>query len=174
MTEFSGDFSRLGDPHIINVPPNIIEEGEKNHFELEVGSSPSNTTNCSEDNSIIYKGMIDLLNASSPYSDVLPEAEGCTWQIENYKEEITTLKVPADYDDEQECYHTSSSYGPDYYNQDDSYDVAMYDLLDYMDYNNNGRVFMDFEEDDLSINIKTIDHIPYLWGPAVAEVRVWR
>ena len=174
LTKFSGDFSRLGDPHLIDVPPGAIKKGEINEFRMTVGDGPMNSTGCSSNNSLIYTGMIDIFNASAPYSEVLPKAEGCTWHVENYFWDVMTVEVPHTYTGVNTCYYTNSSHGTDYFNQNDSYDVAMYNLLKYMDYNDDGRVFMDFDSDDLSVNMKILEHIPYLWGPAIAEVRVWK
>lgn len=171
LTEFSTNFSMLGDPYSINIHPDLIDVGEENTFNLGVGSRPGNTTSCSPDNSIIYEGMINIVNATTPYSSVLPRADGCTWEIETFTEEVTSVNVPSYYTGERKCYYTNSTIE---YDKDDSYDNAMYELLNYMDYNNDGRIFLNFEEDDLEINVRSIDQMPYLLGPAVTEVRVWK
>lgn len=173
LDKYNANYSTLGDPFQLQVPAKKLEEGQINNFSLNVGDEVNNT-NCSKNNSFIYTGKVDILNASAPYSEVLPKADGCTWHVENYKRETTNLTVPSDYGGGNHCYYTNSSHGSAYYNQNDSYDVATYNLLAHLDSNNNGRVFIDLKEDDLSINVKTIEHIPYLWGPAVAEVRIWK
>ncbi|MFW5991227.1 MAG: vWA domain-containing protein [Candidatus Nanoarchaeia archaeon] len=171
LDTYNTNYSMLGDPFQIQVPAVQLEPGKVNNFTLIVGDEYNNSA-CSENNSFIYTAFVDIFNASAPYSKVLPEAEGCTWHVENYFGDIMQIDVPSGYSGSKTCNYTNSS-APSY-NQNDSYDVAMYDFLSYLDYNNDGRVFTDFDEDHLSINIKTIDRVPYLWGPAVAEVRVWR
>ncbi|MGM5482416.1 MAG: hypothetical protein ACQESF_03045 [Nanobdellota archaeon] len=174
LSKYSHDFSRLGDPYSISIPPEILKSGEINKFKLRVGNNPDNSTNCSENNSIIYTGLMDILNASTPYSTVLPKAEGCLWRIENIMGKIMQVKVPESYTGTEICNYTNESHSLKNIDTDDSYNVAMYNFLDYADYNNNGRIFIDFNEEDLNVNMKIIKNVPYLWGPATAEVSIWK
>ena len=37
-----------------------------------------------------------------------------------------------------------------------------------------GVVDVSFDENDLLVQIQSVEKIPYLWGPALMEVRVWK
>ena len=42
------------------------------------------------------------------------------------------------------------------------------------DFDDDGKIYVDLDENDLVINSISIMKIPYPWGPSVAEVRVWQ
>ena len=44
----------------------------------------------------------------------------------------------------------------------------------WIDYDNDGRIFLNFEQEDLTIGSRVVHDVPYLWGPTIAEVRVWQ
>ncbi|MFW6383610.1 MAG: vWA domain-containing protein, partial [Nanoarchaeota archaeon] len=173
LDKYGRKYTFLGDPFQIKVPIDSLNAGEINNIKLEVGNE-GNETDCSEFNSFIYTGMIDIIGATTPYSSVLPEASGCKWKIENYFGKNETIRVPPDYEGGNNCFYTNSSRGEEYFNEQDSYDVAMYNLLNYLDFNDDGRLSLSFESSDLEIDAHTIDQIPYLLGPMIAEVRVWK
>jgi hypothetical protein len=63
------------------------------------------------------------------------------------------------------------------YDKEDALDAVMYNLLSVLDVdegNNKGKVDISINENDLQIDDQTISTIPYLWGPAILEVRVWK
>jgi hypothetical protein len=171
---YNTDYSVLGDPFQIQIPSAYIVSNALNNFTLEVGDNPLNNSNCSKNNSLIYTGLFNLLNASIPYSSVLPNAIGCTWKIEHESGKIMSLKIPEDYSGSKICDYNSSSFSINNIDQEDSYDMAMYYFLSYIDYDNNGKIFIDFDDSELLISSKLIRDIPYLWGPSIFEVRIWK
>jgi hypothetical protein len=60
------------------------------------------------------------------------------------------------------------------YSPDDAYDVAVYNLLSQLDFDSDGRVFVNVAVNDLEIIVNSVPAIPYLWGPSILEVRVWQ
>ena len=60
------------------------------------------------------------------------------------------------------------------YDTDDSIDDAVYSLLSNLDFDNNGRININIAEADLQIEALWVSQVPYLWGPAIAELRVWQ
>ncbi|MBT4351436.1 VWA domain-containing protein [archaeon] len=167
LSKFNEDYTPLGDPFIINIPVNQINNG-LNSFYLRTGDSADNFTGCSLNNTFIYEV---LLTASIAYSDVLEDAIGCNWLIEFNNGGNITLAVPPEYSGINTCEYTNASIS---YNVEDTYDDAMYNLLDNLDLDNDGRIYVDLHQNDFVIGTISVGKIPYPWGPAIAEVRVWK
>jgi len=102
---------------------------------------------------------------------VLEKAIGCEWSIDFEDGESTTVKVPPTYPGVKQCFYTNASIS---YDVNDTYDDAMYNLLDNLDFDNDGRIYVNIEEQNFVIGAISVGKIPYPWGPALAEVRVWR
>jgi hypothetical protein len=170
LNDYGSDYIELGDPFIVNIAPSSFSSGS-NTLQIRLGTNQSNTSLCSQNNSLIYTGVIDLLNVSLPYSEVLPVGIGCTWLIEFEDETTSTINVPVNYVGNNSCNFTSTSV---LYNNQDSYDVAMYALLNYLDFDNDHKVYVNFEASDLVIDSMAVERVPYLWGPSILEVRVWQ
>jgi len=170
LTNYGTDFTVLGDPYLVTIDPEVFVSGS-NTLSISLGVNETITSQCSANNSFIYTGIINLLNISLPYSSVLPLGEGCYWNVEFEDDSFGNISVPADYIGNNSCNYTTSSV---YYNSGDSYDVAMYNLLYYLDFDKDGKVFVNFESNDLLIDTKSVEEVPYLWGPSVIEVRVWQ
>ncbi|MFH2020569.1 MAG: hypothetical protein ABIJ34_04095 [archaeon] len=161
------DYVRLGDPFFVYVPVNKIVNGTNTLF-IETADSPENKTGCSLNNTIIYTGLI---KSSVSYADVLPKAEGCTWNLEFDDSSSTVVKVPDDYSGIKDCYYTAALID---YDGNDSIDYAAYQLFRGLDYDNDGRIFVNIAQYNLVVNAISVSKIPYPWGPAIAEVRVWK
>lgn len=166
LSEFSDYYGPLGDPFLINIPPNLI--GENNTFYVRTGDSPDNFTGCSLNNSLIYTAE---LTASVSYKDILEKAVGCTWDIEFDDGTNTTINVPPSYSGAKQCYYTSSQI---YYDANDTYDDAMFSLLDNLDFDDDGRLYLNLEDHNFVVGAISVGKVPYPWGPAIAEVRIWR
>jgi hypothetical protein len=170
LSDYGSDFTELGDPFIVNIDPSAFSAGS-NTLEIRLGINETNLSICSQNDSLIYTGVIDLLNVSLPYSEVLPVGIGCEWFIEFEDETNGTVNVPTNYVGNNSCVFTSYNIS---YNSEDSYDVAMYSLLDYLDFDNDQKVYVNFEASDLVIDSMAVERVPYLWGPSILEVRAWR
>ena len=166
MSDYLVPYYRLGDPFEIQVPVDMLEEGENQIF-VETGDSPENRTGCSEDDRFIYTALIP---SATTRTDVKEETKGCQWTVDFEDGDQQDINVPTDYDGSNTC-----TYQPDNinFNENDTYDVAMYDLLSQLDTNNNGNVLININELDLEVTTTVLEEIPYLWGPALLRLEVW-
>jgi hypothetical protein len=167
LSRYSSDYTRLGDPYTVEIPPGHLGPGT-NQLSLKTGDSPLNTTGCSANNTLIYEAAVNL---STPRSDVVEDAVGCTWTVEFESGSISNFSIPQGYNGSKTCMYTSSSIS---YDSDDAYDAATHDILDQLDFDDDGRVLVNFVEEDLEVVVTLIRQVPYLWGPAITEVVVWQ
>ncbi|NTV23087.1 MAG: VWA domain-containing protein [Nanoarchaeota archaeon] len=173
LSSFSQDYTSMGDPFVINLLSTTLTNGN-NTFFLNTGDSPDNSSFCSYNNSFIYTALVQ---SSVTYSDILERAEGCTWFIEFDDGMNSSVAVPKEYSGTKTCYYRNDiiTGGIDtYYDPEDTYDDAMYKLLDNLDFDNDGRIFVNIQESNLIVGAISVGKVPYPWGPAIAEVRVWR
>lgn len=167
LSSFGSDYFYLGDPFVIQAPVNYLGYGN-NSIVLRLGDSPHNTSSqCSGNNSFIYTA---LLNSSTTRGEVLEKAEGCIWNIEFEDLSFENISIPSYYNGENRCNYTNVSRS---YDPNDAYDVAAYRLFEKLDLNNDGRLFVNLESQDLEIVITSVESVPFLWGPSVMEGRVW-
>lgn len=169
LTEFGNDYRKFGDPFEIQVPVATIQSGEINTIDIEVGESPSNSTGCNEENTFIYTA---LLQSSTARTQVTDATEGCKWSVESRDGSVNEVVVPQDYAGSKTCSYTKSE--GIVYDSQDSYDVAMVELLKQLDPDDQNSVLVNLDEADLEITLTTLEGVPYLWGPAKAEVEIWR
>ena len=166
LSNFFVSYQRLGDPYRISLPTHLI--GSDNTITVRTADSPGNQTASSEANTIIYTGRVPAASARTP---VLERAEGCLWSIENVDGSIQTSPVPAAYTGSNECWYTSTQI---VYDNMDSMQVAVYGLLEQLDFNNDGRIFVSLEAEDLEIILTEISSVPFLWGPVLLRMEVWQ
>jgi len=170
LSGFGSDYTDLGDPFIVNIEPDVFVGGN-NDLGISLGVNGTNTGLCSINDSFMYTGLINLLNISLPYSTVLPLGIGCSWEVEFDDGSTTNILIPTNYTGNKTCNYTSSSIS---YDSTDSYDEAAYNLFNYLDFDQDGRVYLNFESSDLIIETLAVERIPYLWGPSVIEFRAWQ
>ncbi len=167
LSTYSPDYTSLGDPFLVNIPVSTLQPGN-NTLNIRTGDAPDNYTECSVNNTFIYTAQI---KASVSYSDVLEKAVGCSWLVEFEDGDNTTVNVPPDYAGAKNCYYTPTQIS---YDANDTYDDAMYNLLDNLDFDDDGRIYVNIKESNLVVGAISVGKIPYPWGPAIAEVRVWK
>lgn len=169
LTDFGDDYRQLGDPFQIQIPVERLASGEVNEIELDIGESPFNSTSCNEENTFIYTA---LLESSTARTQVTDSTQGCTWSIESRDGNVNEVLVPQDYEGDKTCTYTTSD-GVSY-SSEDSYDVAMAQLLRQLDPDDEKSILVNLNEADLEITLTTLEGVPYLWGPTKAEVEIWR
>lgn len=167
LSDFSTDYVSLGDPFNIEIPPYLLTSGS-NTFQIETADSPVNKTGCSNNNTLIYKGLV---NFSSTRTDVVEQAEGCKWTIEFEDGTFLNETIPSTYTGSDTCSYTASSIS---YKTNDAYDISVYNILSSIDFDDDGRVLFNFAAEDLDISINILSNIPFLWGPSIVETRVWQ
>jgi hypothetical protein len=174
LSHFNTNYANLGDPFPIPIPGPYFEQGETNTITVGTGDNAFNSTNCSVNTTLLYTGLINMINFTDPYSSVHANATGCNWTIEHELGYNFTLSVPTDYTGPRQCTYTNTSHDTSGFDNDDSYDWAMYNFLVHVDYNNDGRIFINFGSSNFIVNSWVVHDVPYLWGPTIAEVRVWQ
>jgi len=138
-----------------------------NNITIRTADSPTNVTGCSNNNTLIYRGLV---NFSSTRSSVVDIAGGCRWNIEFEDGTFTNMTIPVDYSGTN-CSYTNISIS---YNTNDAYDISVYNLLGSLDFDDDGRILFNLDAEDLEIVVNVLSNIPYMWGPSMIEVRVWQ
>ncbi len=167
LSYFGTDYTSLGDPYLAYVKPESFITGI-NNITIVSADEIANDTFCSTNNSLIYTAMA---KSSVSYGTVLEREEGCNWFVEFEDGGNATLAVPQGYAGNKTCSYTGSSIS---YDTDDSYDDAMYRLLEGLDFDDDGRTYFNFDQSDIGFNVITISEVPYMWGPTGVEVRTWQ
>ncbi|MBU1975684.1 MAG: VWA domain-containing protein [Nanoarchaeota archaeon] len=168
LTSFSTEYYSVGDPFIVQIPTNTLTTGTVNNFMIRTGDEDGNFTNCSKNNSLIYIGSI---NASTSRTDVVEKAEGCKWAVEFEDGTFINSSIPEEYLGDKNCSYTNASI---FYNESDAYDISVHNILSDLDFDKDGRVFVNLDAEDLEVVVTLISKIPYLWGPSFLEVIMWR
>lgn len=167
LSEYSSDFVSVGDPFMLSIPSNYLVNGN-NNLTIIVADNDLNNTNCSLNNTIIYTAAI---NSTIPQSDVLEYAVGCNWNIEFEDGHFLNVTIPNTYAGSNNCSFTNSSLQ---FNSDDAYDFAVSKILDNLDFDKDKRVFINLNSEDLEIIVSVINKIPYLWGPSLSTIKIWK
>lgn len=159
------NYEHEGDAFYIDVF-NLLKSNNKLSFKL--GDRQGDDMGCSNNNSIVFYQDSELISADSGYRTI---AEGCRWYIEFEDSSSAQVDFPSDYAGNNVCYYNSTSI---YYNIEDAYDVALYNLLQKLDFNLNGRLDIKINTKDLGYNITTElggQEIPIT---GYAQVIVWQ
>ncbi len=167
LSTYNEDYTTLGDPFVIDIPPTYLQNGV-NDFFIRTGDAPSNSTGCSLNNTFIYTGLV---KGSISYSGVYEKADGCSWTIETDQGSTITADVPSTYSGAKSCSYTATNIS---FDPSDSIDQAVHELLANLDFDGNGKINIDIEQEDLEIEALWVSQVPYLWGPAILEVRLWQ
>jgi hypothetical protein len=167
LTDFGSSYDILGDPFIVQIPAYLLIPGQYNNISLSVGDTPTNFSNCSNNNTLIYT---ILVSTSTSRTDALEKVEGCNWMIESTTSTFN-IAVPKEYTGMKTCNYTSAGI---YYDTNDVYDVSVYSMLKQLDYENNGKIFFDLTQNDLEIILLTTGQVAYMWGPSLMKIEVWQ
>ncbi|MFH1209522.1 MAG: vWA domain-containing protein [archaeon] len=170
LSKYGQNYETLGDPYTVNIPSEYVKTNENNSIRISTGLSPSNYTGGNIDDRAIYTIGLNLF---FNYSGVFPKAEGCDWYLNFEDGSNATISIPQNYSLDEMCYYTSSTncdvdYG------DDAINNAACHLFLQLDFDNNGKLYVNFDEGDIDIDIISVPGIPYMWGPALIEVRTWQ
>jgi hypothetical protein len=116
-----------------------------------------------------------LIPSTTSRSQVVEYAEGCIWTIDFVDKNVSVIeRIPKTYNGTNTCSYTSTNHNETDFNNTDAYDIAVYNLLKDLDFNNTGKVFVDLDAADIEIVITTISQVPYLWGPTLVKANVWQ
>ena len=164
LSTFGKKFELLGDPFVVEIPPPLILPGYNN---VTVNTGDANSAKPSQDNRIIYTIALNITVAG--YSGVFQNASGCIWAL-NFEDGTNgSVKIPKDYNGTEACYYANSSY-----NAADAVNSAAFSVLSQLDVDGDGLLDVNLNEQSLAIALVKISKVPSLWGPAIAEVRLWQ
>jgi hypothetical protein len=165
LSEYNQNFITLGDPYLLSIPVNLVDQLTENNITLTTGLRADDYLSGSIHNKIIY---IVTKNISA-FSSISSTAQGCEWNIEFEDSTNLTFSVPVEYMGENKCYYSSLSKS---YNSNDAYQSAVFSLLKSMDLNDDGKINFKFDIKGLGISSTTISGIPYSWSTEM-QVKTW-
>ncbi|MBW3001119.1 hypothetical protein KY341_04545, partial [Candidatus Woesearchaeota archaeon] len=89
---------------------------------------------------------------------------------------FSNKSIPEGYSGSNRCSYTAANHtlADGAYDPNDAYDIAVYKLLRALDYDDNGKVFVNLDAADIEIVLTTVSSVPYLWGPTLVKARVWQ
>ena len=166
LSSYSSSYGALGDPCVVEVPGSALVAGN-NTFILKTGDDPNNSTGCSSNNTFIYTAAV---KASVSYSEVVASADGCLWTVDTEDGEMQ-IAIPGDYSGANVCAYGSAGMS---YSAGDGAQAAAFDLFSSLDFDGNGKINVDIEAQGLQIESIKVSDVPSLWGPTIAEVRIWQ
>jgi hypothetical protein len=163
LSSYGDDYTLLGDPYAFRIPLQFLSQN--NTVKIARGTSPTNLSSGSTYNKIIYT----LMKNASAYTKISSSASGCIWNIGFDDSTNATMRVPSSYLGSDNCYYTDTAQS---YNDNDAYQVAVFDLLKKLDLDNDNKVDIKFTEQSLNIASSELKGIPYLWSTEV-KVKKW-
>ncbi|MBD3260278.1 MAG: VWA domain-containing protein [Candidatus Altiarchaeales archaeon] len=166
LWHYSNDYTKLGDPYMVEVPYTFFDM-ENNTVYVATGDSQIERSGCSADNRLIYTVRIP---STSGYGQVHPTYEGCNWSVEFEDGSLLVAKIPASYGGEGVCNYTSQNI---FYNQSDAMSDAVFRLFEKLDYNDNQKVDIVFDPEMMEFEYSRAGGIRSLWGPVGVKLVLW-
>jgi hypothetical protein len=169
LTDYGENYRLLGDPFPVTIPSGTLNQGP-NTITLRTADDPDHEKGCSPANTLLYTAAISSIMS---LDQVYPEAEGCRWRVD-FPQGQREVLIPASYTGSNTCsYMLGDPEGS--YDPQDAMQAIGYLLFSSFDVQpRDGLLEVDFDANDLEINLGQQAGIPYLWGPAILEVVVWQ
>ena len=164
LTDFGSDFLQLGDPYAVYVDPAFI--ADTNTVRVRTAVNATALAGGSEYNRIIYTILARTFSSSTGIGS---QASGCNWNILFEDGSNMTLTIPSSAVTNNTC-----SFYDDVYNTDDATQSAIYNLLLELDLDDDGYIDINVGYQGFLLSTATVTSVPYLWGPATVEVRLWQ
>ncbi len=165
INNFIIPYIKLGDPYSLIIPKNYISS--QNEVLISTAISSTNISSGSPYNKIIYT----LAKNFTAFSSVVGNAQGCVWNLQFDDNTNMTLSIPKTYSGTSQCYFPPQI-GLSTHDPNDAIQTAVYNLLNEMDLNQDGKLDIKFSEQALQIDISQISGIPFTWYTEV-HVRRW-
>ncbi|MBT4136197.1 VWA domain-containing protein [archaeon] len=163
LSNYGSDYVQFGDPYAINLPSGLVESN--NTVRVTTGLSPDNSSEGSIHNKIIY----NLVRNFVAYSSISSFSEGCSWYLEFEDDSNLTVSIPLNYSGSNSCEYSESVRA---YDVNDAIQSAVYNLLELLDFYNDGKLDVKFTEQDFAISSSQIIGIPYGWSSEI-QIRRW-
>ncbi len=168
LSTYGDDFTKFGDPYIVFMPVSLIGQNQTNYVQINTGTNETYFTGGSPDSKVIY--TIKLKGIAS-YGEISPKADGCEWIVEQYNGNNATIKIPSDYNGTKTCEFSSTQI---VYDHDDSIDNAAILLLQQLDVTDDNRIDIAIDQTNINIRIIKVTDIPWMWGPAILKLEIWK
>ncbi|MFH1229850.1 MAG: hypothetical protein V1678_05525, partial [Candidatus Aenigmatarchaeota archaeon] len=169
LSLYNTNYSTLGDPFIVDIPSSYLSSGVHN-LNLSIGDAPNQDLNCSPNNTLIYSALI---NSSIARTDIVPYQAGCNWTIQFEDETFINVKMPTS-GGHMNCNYTNESHALTENISNDAYNLAVYTMLNDLDFDDDGKVLLNLAEEDFQIAVTLATNLPYMNGPAMMEIRIWK
>jgi hypothetical protein len=167
LSNYGSVYSSLGDPYRIDVPVSVISSN--NTIELSIGIDATNSSGlCSPNNTLIYTAAVNL---STERSDAVPLSQGCRWRVSFTDNTTLNMTIPSSYSGNNSCAYMPGNIT---YNSQDAYQLGAYSIFSKLDFKGDGTIFVNLQSEDLEVIVTTISKVPYLWGPAIVTLEVFR
>jgi len=155
LTTYGSEYSDIGDPYNVHLPPSKATVGAQNNVSVDTALNPNTTVGGSNFSRVVYDLLVDGFVG---YGDVFEKSEG------------GTRTVTTDYGAfDLEVGNASDPWEPN----SDAADNATERLLAKLDVDDDGSVDYQIDSDNLNIDKKSISGLKWLWGPALVSVEVW-
>ena len=172
ISSYSTDYSKTGDPFIVNIPPSLVQSGDNNQVRIYLGES-NGTTACPANSTVIYTA---LFRGSVPAGSVLPELRGG----------VVRVYYDMDHDGISDGFDNITINGPSFNPSirtmselnatatTNALDDAFFRLMNVLNFvvlptNNDvpGTETnpIDIRLNDISVDTTSTGGIPYAWGP---------
>jgi hypothetical protein len=160
LEDYEADFVSLGDPYAINIPVSMIEQGDgeqENNITIITASSETDVGGGSSADKAVYT----IVKPFVSYSKICALAQGCAWNISFENNENFIVNVPSNYSGSDLCSYQPGNF---VYNENDAIDVAVYELLQNLDFDSDGKLDLILSSQDLEISSNEITGIPFTWS----------
>lgn len=168
ISAYNTELSKLGDPYVIYMPTEIIEQNQTNYVQIDTSSNTTGFTGGSPKGRVIYTLKIKGI---ASYGDISAKAEGCNWTVEQYNFKNVTIKIPSDYNGTKSCEFSSAQI---VYDHDDSIDNAAVLLFKQLDVTGDNRIDIAIDRTNIDMRIIKVVDLPWMWGPAILKLQVWK
>jgi len=172
LSDYGDQYFTLGDPYIVYINPNYFVLGENNTIKILTVKGTTEITKCSPDNRAII--TVGIKAFSSTEEKVFPSSGGCNWTIEfnngTGNSYFVNVTIPYDYTGSKKCNYANANITID---EEDAINYAVYKLLDQLDIDDDGRVDILFDFDDMEIKTIPTANVRSLWGPVEIKLVTW-
>ena len=163
LTMHGYDYTKLGDPYYVEIPIDQVGKG-LNYVRVTIGRSTKDMVVNATYDKVIYS----LLRPATGYSSIAPVANGCIWSLSFADGTNTTMKVPPTYNGTNQCNYATASF-----NNNDAINNAVYSLLQSLDINNDKKIEVKINPQDIQIASTQIAGIPFTYDSEV-QMRLWK
>ncbi|MBD3388769.1 MAG: VWA domain-containing protein [Candidatus Altiarchaeales archaeon] len=172
LSDWGSDYALLGDPYIVQIPPEKILIGGNTTLTIETGDSEDNRTGCSPDDRAIYTIRLQSMVG---YGGVFDDNLGCNWEIEFEDGTSFNAPIPTAYGGSSNCFYTPGLNSPmnKSYVAGDAVNDAVFRLMDQLDLDDDGEVDLLFDPNMIEFEISSAGGVQSLWGPAKFKLMVW-